>query len=161
MFDWFTEVARRVLFFARWEMSKLGGSTILPEHLLLGLARERTGTAASLLSLVGLTEEVVRLQVGLEQGEPIPTTVEIPFDESTKRALLAAVSEADQMSSAKVQSGHLLLGLLRDDTLPVFQVLHGVGLRLKAAREHVAAAVGRGDDESGPFAGELPDDLPK
>jgi ATP-dependent Clp protease ATP-binding subunit ClpC len=158
MFERFTEVARRVLFFARWELTELGGSAILPEHLLLGLSREHTGTAASLLSHATLTDEVVRLQVRLEQGEPIPATVEVPFDESTKRALLAAVSEADQMSSARVLSGHLLLGLLRDDTLPVFRILHGAGLRLKEAREQVAAAVARGDDESGPFDGVFEDE---
>lgn len=161
MFDRYTNVATRVLFFARLEVSKSGSPAILPAHLLLGLSRERSGTAASLMSPVGLSEEVVRQQVKLEEGKPMPTTVEIPFDVSTERALLAAVSEADEMSSAKVLSGHLLLGLLRDDTLPVFQVLHGAGLRLGEAREHVAAAVAGGDDESGPFTGEPPDDLLK
>lgn len=159
MFDRYTNVAKRVLFFARLEVSKSGRSAILPAHLLLGLVRERSGTAASLMSPLGLSDDVVRQQVRSEKGKPIPTTVEVPFDSTTKRALLAAVSEADQMSSAKVLSGQLLLGVLRDDTLPVFEILHGAGLRLKEAREHVAAAVGRGDDESGPFMGGPPDDL--
>ena len=37
MFERYTERARRVIFFARYEASQLGSSSIETEHLLLGL----------------------------------------------------------------------------------------------------------------------------
>jgi ATP-dependent Clp protease ATP-binding subunit ClpC len=37
MFEWYTEPARRVLFFSRYEASQAGSITIDAEHLLLGL----------------------------------------------------------------------------------------------------------------------------
>jgi ATP-dependent Clp protease ATP-binding subunit ClpC len=40
MFERYTEGARRVIFFARFEASQYGGPTIDPEHMLLGLLRE-------------------------------------------------------------------------------------------------------------------------
>ena len=40
MFDRFTERARRVIFFARFEASKTGCHAIRTEHLFLGLLRE-------------------------------------------------------------------------------------------------------------------------
>ena len=40
MFERYTERARRVLFFARYEASQLGSISIETEHLLLGLIRE-------------------------------------------------------------------------------------------------------------------------
>jgi len=40
MFERYTESARRVIFFARYEASSLGSTTIETEHLLLGLLRE-------------------------------------------------------------------------------------------------------------------------
>ncbi|PYS55657.1 MAG: hypothetical protein DMF76_25720, partial [Acidobacteria bacterium] len=40
MFERYTEIARRTIFFARYEASQFGASTIAPEHLLLGLSRE-------------------------------------------------------------------------------------------------------------------------
>ncbi len=40
MFERYTERARRVIFFARYEASQLGASSIETEHLLLGLIRE-------------------------------------------------------------------------------------------------------------------------
>ena len=43
MFERFTEQARRVLFFARYEASQAGSTAIATEHLLLGLLREGSG----------------------------------------------------------------------------------------------------------------------
>ena len=40
MFERYTERARRVLFFARYEATQLGSTSIETEHLLLGLIRE-------------------------------------------------------------------------------------------------------------------------
>jgi ATP-dependent Clp protease ATP-binding subunit ClpA len=40
MFERYTERARRVIFFSRYEASQFGSTTIETEHLLLGLLRE-------------------------------------------------------------------------------------------------------------------------
>ena len=40
MFEKYTEKARRVIFFARYEASQFGSPYIETEHLLLGLLRE-------------------------------------------------------------------------------------------------------------------------
>ncbi|MCI0664048.1 MAG: hypothetical protein L0220_23580, partial [Acidobacteria bacterium] len=40
MFERYTEKARRVVFFARYEASQFGASQIEAEHILLGLIRE-------------------------------------------------------------------------------------------------------------------------
>jgi ATP-dependent Clp protease ATP-binding subunit ClpC len=51
MFERFTESARRALFFARYEVSQLGATSIEPEHVLLGLTRETKGIIARILEL--------------------------------------------------------------------------------------------------------------
>jgi hypothetical protein len=43
MFERYTERARRVLFFVRYEASQLGSVSIETEHVLLGLLRESKG----------------------------------------------------------------------------------------------------------------------
>jgi ATP-dependent Clp protease ATP-binding subunit ClpC len=63
MFERFTERARRVLFFARYEASQLGGLSIETEHLLLGLIREGRGLtnrmfARSHVSLEGIRKDI-------------------------------------------------------------------------------------------------------
>jgi len=48
MFERYTERARRVVFFARYEASNYGSRYIETEHLLLGLLREDRALAARL-----------------------------------------------------------------------------------------------------------------
>ena len=43
MFERYTEKARRVIFFARYEASQFGSPYIETEHLLLGLVARRQG----------------------------------------------------------------------------------------------------------------------
>lgn len=48
------------------------------------------------------------------------------------------------MSTTEITTGHLLLGLLRDDTTQAFRILHEAGVRLNDLRATVetAATVG-------------------
>jgi len=52
MFERYTEHARRVIFFARYEASQFGKDCIEPEHLLLGVLRE-SATMKELLGACG------------------------------------------------------------------------------------------------------------
>ena len=52
MFERYTEPARRALFFARQEVSDVGGAAITPEHLLLGVLRQVRGVTARILTTV-------------------------------------------------------------------------------------------------------------
>ena len=60
MFERYTERARRVLFFSRYESSQLGNNSIQPEHLLLGIVREGKGVASKIFSAAGLSLERIR-----------------------------------------------------------------------------------------------------
>ncbi len=64
MFERYTETARRVIFFARYEASQLGSPYIETEHLLLGILREETCFAAEMLSERGLT--LTQVRAGIE-----------------------------------------------------------------------------------------------
>ena len=48
MFERYTEHARRVIFFARYETNQFGSEQIEPEHFLLGLFRQRSESDAAL-----------------------------------------------------------------------------------------------------------------
>ena len=49
MFERYTEKARRIIFFARYEASQFGSPYIESEHLLLGILRENKATTTTLL----------------------------------------------------------------------------------------------------------------
>ena len=51
MFERYTERAKRAIYFARHEASQIGGDSIEPEHLLLGLLRELPAEVSSRLHI--------------------------------------------------------------------------------------------------------------
>ncbi len=133
MFERYTERARRTIFFARYEASTFGSSWIETEHLLLGLLREDKDIAAK------LPREAIRAEI--EQRTPrqesISTTVDLPLSHPAKRALSYAAEEADALNHKHIDSGHLLLGLLRVETCVAAELLMRYGLKYPSAREPV------------------------
>ena len=81
MFERYTERARRVIFFARYEASQLGSAGIETEHLLLGLIREGKGLTSRLFSKSHLSMEQIRKEVEGRSPyrEKVSTSVEIPL----------------------------------------------------------------------------------
>lgn len=134
MFERYTERARRTIFFARYEASTFGSPWIETEHLLLGLLREDKDIAAK------LPGEAIRAEI--EQRTPrqksISTTVDLPLSHPAKRALCYAAEEADDLGHKHIDSGHLLLGLLRVETCVAAELLMRHGFRYPGARELVS-----------------------
>jgi ATP-dependent Clp protease ATP-binding subunit ClpC len=78
MFERFDEPARRTLFFARYEATKLGARSIETEHMLLGLIRDAGGHAAAMLSALPLVDIREELE-GKRTTEVVPKWVNLAF----------------------------------------------------------------------------------
>ena len=63
MWQRFTEMARRVIFYAQEEAANLGENYVSTEHLLLGLVREDDTVAARALGKMGVSLEQIRAEV--------------------------------------------------------------------------------------------------
>ena len=139
VFERYTERARRVIFFARYEASQLGAHSIQTEHVLLGLIREGKGLTQRLLNRGSVRMEEVRRQVEgrCRYGEQVSTTVEMPLSPEVKRVLALAQDEAEQLGHSYTGTEHLLLGLLREDTATAADVLRENGLTLPFLREEI------------------------
>ena len=139
MFERYTERARRVLFFARYEASQLGSISIETEHLLLGLIREGKGLTSRIFARSHLSLETIRKEI---EGrtvfrEKVSTSVEIPFSTETKRVLQHAAEEADRLLHNYIGTEHLLLGILREDRSVAASILSEKGMRLSTVREDI------------------------
>ena len=139
MFERYTERARRVLFFARYEASQLGSVSIETEHLLLGLIREGKGLTSRIFARSHLSLENIRKEI---EGrtvfrEKVSTSVEIPFSAETKRVLSCAAEEADRLLHNYIGTEHLLLGILREERSVAASILMEKGMRLHTVREDI------------------------
>src|SRR4029434_10708214 len=136
MFERYTERARRVLFFARYEASQLGSISIETEHLLLGLIREDKGLTSRIFARSHLSLENIRKDI---EGrtvfrEKVSTSVEIPFSAETKRVLQYAAEEADRLLHNYIGTEHLLLGILREERSVAATILMENGVRTETVR---------------------------
>jgi hypothetical protein len=139
MFERYTERARRVLFFARYEASQLGSISIESEHLLLGLIREGKGLTSRIFARAHISLEQIRSQIEAHTvfHEKVATSVEIPFSAETKRILNFSAEEADRLSHSYIGTEHLLLGILREERSVAASVLVERGMRLESVREDI------------------------
>ena len=79
MFEKYNEKARRALFFARYEASKLGSRVIESEHILLGILREGEETVIELLHRFDIKPDDLRREIEGERVfvERISSTAEL------------------------------------------------------------------------------------
>jgi ATP-dependent Clp protease ATP-binding subunit ClpC len=140
MFERYTERARRVIFFARYEASQLGSSSIESEHLLLGLIREGKGLTSRIFGNSHVSMEAVRKEIEgrtVYRGK-VSTAVDIPLSAEAKQVLEYGSEEAERMLHSHIGTEHVLLGLLRQEDCAATRILTDGGMRLGAVREDIA-----------------------
>jgi ATP-dependent Clp protease ATP-binding subunit ClpC len=138
MFEIYTEKARRLIFFARYEASQFGTPYIETEHLLLGLLREDKALPNRFLGSHDAIESIRKEVKGRTPvREKTSTSIDLPLSQECKRVLGYAAEEAERLSHKHIGMGHLLLGLLREDKSFAAEILRKRGLRLSTIREEV------------------------
>jgi ATP-dependent Clp protease ATP-binding subunit ClpC len=139
MFERYTEKARRVIFFARYEASQFGSPYIETEHLLLGLLREDKALANRFLRSHAAVESIRKQIEGHTTiREKVSTSVDLPLSNECKRVLAYGAEEAERLNHKHIGTEHLLLGLLREEKCFAAEILHERGLRLSSIREELA-----------------------
>ncbi len=141
MFERYTEKARRVIFFGRFEASQFGSPNIESEHLLLGLLREDKGiTNRFLHSHVAVESIRKQIEAQTTVREKISTSVDLPLSDECKRVLAYAAEEAEHLVHKHIGTEHLLLGLMREEDCLAAQLLKKIGLQIDGVREELASS---------------------
>jgi Clp amino terminal domain, pathogenicity island component len=137
MFERYTEKARRVIFFARYEASQFGSPYIETEHLLLGLLREDKALTNRFLRSHASVESIRKqIEAHTTIREKVRTSVDLPLSHECKRVLAYAAEEAERFSH--IGHEHLLLGLLREEKCFAANLLCALNISLDQVREWVA-----------------------
>lgn len=110
MFERFTDRARRMIVDSNEAAQKLNHNFIGNEHLLIALAGEEGGIAASVLGSFGITADDIRAKCN--KGDKSPRNPP-PFTPGFKQTLEFALREALGMGHNYIGPEHLLLGWTR------------------------------------------------
>ena len=114
----FSQKVSQILAFSREEAIRLSSRNVSPEHLLLGLLRDKTGPVHELFILLDINCQTVKAEL---EKKVRCDDITIPFnlhnltlDESASNILKLAVLEARIQATNTVDEQHLLLAILHD-----------------------------------------------
>jgi ketosteroid isomerase-like protein len=139
MFERYTEMARRTIFFARYEASSYGSAKIETEHLLLGILREDERLAHTLFDEPDAGEAIRKeTETQITRGKPISTSTEMPLSEESKRILNFAADSADKLGHRRVENDHWVLGILREQGCLAARILESHRVQDERIRENLA-----------------------
>lgn len=143
MFEKYNEKARRALFFARYEASKLGSKVIESEHVLLGILREGEDIIKEIFGRFNVKPDEIRREIEGDRifVERISSTAELPLSEESKKILAYASHEAESMVHPYVGTEHLLVGILRVDGSVAGRLLTARGFNLYGVREEMISLI--------------------
>ena len=123
----FSQRIKDVLSYSKEEAIRLGNTEIAPEHLFLGILREGEGIAIDVLVTLGANLYELRKEVegSLNPSGPIKVTRadNIPLLKSSERILKLVYLEAKSLKKSTIDTGHLLLAILKEETGNVGKVL--------------------------------------
>ena len=143
MFDRYTETARRVIFFARYEASQYGSSSIETEHLLLGLLRADPILIRRFLGAGSVAADIsADLEKHIPRGERISTSVDMPLSQECDKVLKRAAEECERLAQRHIGTEHLLLGILRAEGSLASRFLRERGVKPEVIREQLANSGG-------------------
>ncbi len=143
-FDRLTDRARKVIAYARQEAQRFNHDYIGTEHLLLGLIKEGSGVAATVLRNLDADIKRIRLEVEkMVQSSPdTQLKGQPPFTPRAKKVLEFSLEEARALGHNYIGTEHILLGLLRESEGVAAAVLVNLGIKLEDVREEVLNLLG-------------------
>ncbi len=137
----FSQRIKNVLNYSKEEAIRLGNPYIGTEHLFLGILREGEGPAVeTLLSLgVDLAEmkKVIEGSIKSEKPLDLKTTDNIPLLQASERVLKLVYLEAMAMKNDTIDTGHLLLAILKDETSLVTVKLHDMDIDYEVVKDEI------------------------
>ncbi len=134
----FSQRIKDVLSYSKEEAVRLGNNQIGTEHLFLGILRDGEGLAVDVLLTLGT--DLVDLKKTIEgsirnnMADNISETENIPLLKQAERVLKLVYLEAKSLKQTTIDTGHLLLAILKDEDSIVTQSLNELDIDYKSVK---------------------------
>ena len=153
MEELFTERAQAVLEIAQEEAKRLKHQSVSSEHVLLALVVEQNGIAGKVLREMDLNEteiyEEIEHLIGYGGIRSYPKGVFLPYSPRMKQVFALANSEVKKTGSQKVGTEHILMSLLKDESIMATRIMINLGISLSKARQVLKQKMGLAGDSAG------------
>ncbi|KAA2216586.1 MULTISPECIES: ATP-dependent Clp protease ATP-binding subunit [Maribacter] len=152
MDDNFSPRVKDVIAYSKEEALRLGHDFIGTEHLMLGLLRDGSGKAISILDALDVDLDHLRRKVEiLSPSNPNAGNVQkdkknLHLTRQAERALKTTFLEAKLFQSSSINTAHLLLCILRNENDPTTKLLHKLKVDYDGVKEQFKFMI-TSDDE--------------
>ena len=145
-FKGFTSKANNALNLAMQSAGAMGHTYIGTEHILLGLAKEGSGVAATALRNAGLKTDELEKRIKEASGYSRPRTLTpSDFTPRAKRVMQNAVIIASRSGSSYVGTEHLLLSIIQEDDSYAYNFLSELNVNMNTVMDSAEEIVGESD----------------
>jgi len=141
MDDNFSPRVKDVIAYSKEEALRLGHSFIGTEHLMLGILRDGSGKAISILNSLNVDLELLRKKVEIltpaiiEANNNINDKKNLHLTRQAERALKTTFLEAKLFQSDSINTVHLLLCILRNENDPTTKLLFNLSIDYESVKE--------------------------
>ena len=151
MDDNFSPRVKDVITYSKEEALRLGHDFIGTEHLVLGLIRSGEGKAIEILNFLDVDLNVLRKKI--ESLNPVDfddaktsSKKNLHLTRQAERALKTTFLEAKLFQSSIINTGHLLLCILRNENDPTTKILNKLEVNYSTVKEEFKSLIG--DEET-------------
>ena len=164
MDDNFSPRVKDVIAYSKEEALRLGHDFIGTEHLMLGLLRDGSGKAISILNALDIDLNHLRRKVEILSPANPNITVgnnekkNLHLTRQAERALKTTFLEAKLFQSTSINTAHLLLCVLRNENDPTTKLLNKLKVDYDNTKEQFKLMISNDDGYIEPKADAFPDD---
>lgn len=147
-FKGFTAKANEALNLAITSAEEMGHTYIGSEHIILGLLKEGSGVAATVLNKLGITAESMENEIRTKIG--VGSETQLTADDMTprsKRILQIAFMEAARLHHNYVGTEHLLIAILNEGDSYGVRFLSALGAQPRSIAEEIGNVLSSGEPE--------------
>ncbi len=158
----FSQRIKDVLSYSKEEAIRLGNTHIGTEHLFLGILRDGTGLAIDVLVSLGADLHDLKrtIEGGVMDDNPVALSESenIPLMKSAERVLKLVYLEAKSMKQSTIDTGHLMLAILKDENSLVTRKLEELNINYDVVKAELMDKVIRSKAD---FPNEEDEEAPK
>lgn len=144
MQDKFTRQAANALKLAKTTAQSCNHSYIGTEHILVGLLKEKEGTAGRILEEFNVEEDALRqlIEELIAPSEVLVTEKAPEYSPRAMRVLEKSVQEAENQKEAQAGTEHLLVAMLKETDCVATRLLYTMGVNIQKLYVAVLIAMG-------------------
>tara|TARA_Y100000816_G_C26102478_1_gene584725 strand:+ start:231 stop:2762 length:2532 start_codon:yes stop_codon:yes gene_type:complete len=160
MDDNFSPRVKDVIAYSKEEALRLGHNFIGTEHLMLGILRDGSGKAISILTSLNVDLELLRKKVEIlnpaviETNNNVNDKKNLHLTRQAERALKTTFLEAKLFQSDLINTVHLLLCILRNENDPTTKLLFNLSIDYESVKEKFKLLISKDSDDYEKITGE-------